>query len=64
MRVKEMLKWVLAGTLIIFFITTILSVTGLATVLGEDDDILYFLRIVSLFASVISTTGLIVMRAL
>ena len=62
--VKEVFKWVLVGTLIIFLITTILSITGLATILGEDDDILFFLRIVSLFASLVLTIGLIVMREL
>ena len=61
---KEMFKWVLVGTLIIFSITTILSVTGLAVILGEDEDILFFLRIGSLFASVVLTIGLIVMREL
>ena len=61
---KEMFKWVLVGTLIIFSITTILSVTGLAVILGEDEDILFFLRIVSLFALVVLTIGLIVMREL
>ena len=61
---KETFKWVLVGTLIIFSITTILSVTGLAVILGEDEDILFFLRIVSLFASVVLTIGLIVMREL
>ena len=61
---KEVLKWVLVGTLIIFAITTILSTTGLATILGEDEDVWYFLRIVSLFASVILTMGLIAMREL
>ena len=60
---KEMFKWVLVGTLIIFSITTILSVTGLAVILGEDEDILFFLRIVSLFASVVLTI-VIVMREL
>jgi hypothetical protein len=62
--VKEVFKRVLVGTLIIFLITTILSITGLATILGEDDDILFFLRIVSLFASLVLTIGLIVMREL
>jgi hypothetical protein len=62
--VKEVLKWVLVGTLIIFLITTILSFTGLANILGEDEDILSFLRIASLIASVISTVALIVMREL
>ena len=61
---KEVLKWVLVGTLIIFLITTILSFTGLANILGEDEDILSFLRIASLFASVLSTVGLIVTREL
>jgi hypothetical protein len=60
--VRELFKWVLAGTLIIFSITTILSVTGLGASLGEDEDILLFLRVVSLFASIISTIGLIVMQ--
>jgi hypothetical protein len=62
--VKEVFKWVLVGTLIIFLITTILSITGLAMILGEDEDILFFLRIVSLFASVVLTMGLIAMREL
>ena len=61
---KEVFKWVLVGTLIIFLITTILSFTGLANILGEDEDILSFLRIASLFASVLSTVGLIVTREL
>ena len=61
---KEAFKWVLVGTLIIFLITTILSFTGLANILGEDEDILSFLRIASLFASVLSTVGLIVTREL
>ena len=62
--VKEVFKWVLTGTLLIFFITTILSVTGLEISLDEDEDILFFLRVVSLFGSVISAAGLIVMREL
>ena len=61
---KEVFKWVLTGTLLIFFITTILSVTGLEISLDEDEDILFFLRVVSLFGSVISAAGLIVMREL
>ena len=61
---KEVFKRVLVGTLIIFLITTILSFTGLANILGEDEDILSFLRIASLFASVLSTVGLIVTREL
>jgi hypothetical protein len=32
--VKEVFKWVLVATLMIFYITTILSVTGLAMMLG------------------------------
>jgi len=60
--VKEMFKWVLTGALIIFSITTILSVTGLGTSLGQDEDILFFLRVISLVASIISTIGLIVMQ--
>jgi hypothetical protein len=62
--VKEVFKWVLVGTLIMFLITTILSITGLAMILGEDEDILFFLRIVSLFASVVLTIALTVMREL
>jgi hypothetical protein len=62
--VKEVFKWVLAGTLVIFFITTILSFTGLANFLGEDEDILFFLRIAPLFVSAISTAALMMMREL
>jgi len=60
--VKETFKWVLTGTLIIFSITTILSVSGLGTSLGQDEDILFLLRVISLVASIISTIGLIVMQ--
>jgi len=60
--VREVLKWVLIGTLIIFAITTILSSTGLAMSLGEDEDVLFFIRLTSLFAAIVSTMGLIVMR--
>jgi hypothetical protein len=57
--VKEMVKWVLTGALIIFSITTILSVTGLGTSLGQDEDILFFLQVISVFASIMSAIGLI-----
>jgi len=60
--VKETFKWVLTGTLIIFSITTILSVSGLGTSLGQDEDMLFFLQVISLLASIISTIGLIVTR--
>ena len=59
---REMFQWVLTGALIIFSITTILSVTGLGDTLGQDEDILFFLRGISLFASIMSTIGLIVMQ--
>ena len=60
--VKGVFKCVLIGTLIIFVITTILSSTGLATSLGEDEEVLHFIRITSLFAAIVSTMGLIVVR--
>ena len=55
---KETFKWVLTGTLIIFSITAILPVSGLGTSLGQDEDILFFLQVISLLASIISTIGL------
>jgi hypothetical protein len=55
-----MFQWVLTGALIIFSITTILSVTGLGETLGQDEDILFFLRVISLSASIMLTIGLIV----
>jgi len=56
--VKETFKWVLIGAFIIFILTTILTTTGLAVSLGQDEDILFFLRIASLVAAIASTIGL------
>jgi hypothetical protein len=50
---------VLIGALIIFVITTILTKTGLGTSLGQDEDVLFFLRVISLLASIVSAAGLI-----
>ena len=55
---KETFKWVLIGAFIIFILTTILTTTGLAVSLGQDEDILFFLRIASLVAAIASTIGL------
>ena len=41
---KETFKWVLIGAFTIFIITTILTTTGLAASLGQDEDILFFLN--------------------
>ena len=55
---KETFKWVLIGAFIIFILTTILTTTGLAASLGQDEDILFFLRIASLVAAIASSIGL------
>lgn len=56
---KQAFMFGLIGAVIIFIVTTILAKTGLAASLGEDEDILFFLRIVSLLASIVSAVGLI-----
>jgi hypothetical protein len=55
---KDAFKFGLIGTLIVFAVTTILAKTGLAAGLGEDEDILFFLQIASLLASIVSAVGL------
>jgi hypothetical protein len=55
---KEAFKFGLIGALIVFAVTTILAKTGLAASLGEDEDILFFLQIASLLASIVSAIGL------
>lgn len=59
---KEMFHWVLIGTLIIFCITTLLTKTGLGANLGQDQDVLFFLQVISLLAAIASAFGLIVTR--
>ena len=56
--VRETFKWVLIGAFTIFILTTILTTTGLAASLGQDEDILFFLRIASLVAAIALTIGL------
>jgi len=58
--VKEMFHRVLIGTLIIFCITTLLTKTGLGANLGQDEDVLFFLQVISLLAAIASAFGLIV----
>jgi len=57
-----MFGWVLAGTLIIFAITTLLADTGLGGRLGQDEDVLFAIRVVSIVASITAAAGLLVMR--
>ena len=57
--VRETFKWVLIGALIILTLTTILTRTGLAASLGQDERVLFFLQIVSLLASIGAAVGLI-----
>jgi hypothetical protein len=57
--VKEMFQWVLIGALIIFSVTTFLTKTGLAANLGQDQDVLFFLQVISLLASIVSAVGLV-----
>jgi hypothetical protein len=60
--VNEIFQWVLVGTLIIFCATTILTKTGLGVNLGQDEDVLFFLQVISLLAAIASACGLIVTR--
>jgi hypothetical protein len=58
--VKEMFQWVLIGTLIILSVTTLLTQTGLGAKLGQDQEVLFFLQVISALASIVSALGLIV----
>ena len=60
---RELAKWVLIAAAIIFSVTTILTASGLGASFGEDEDILFFLRVVSLLASIVSAAGLILIPA-
>jgi hypothetical protein len=60
--VKEMFQWVLIGALIILSVTTLLTKTGLGANLGQDEDVLFFLQVISLLASIVSAVGLILTR--
>jgi hypothetical protein len=60
---RELATWVLIGAAIIFSITTILAASGLEAALGENEEVLFFLRVVSLFASLASAVSLMVMPA-
>ena len=59
---NEMFQWVLVGSLIILLVTTLLAKTGLGANLGEDEDVLFFLQVISLLASIVSAVGLMVTR--
>jgi len=57
-----MFQWVLIGALIILSVTTLLTKTGLGANLGQDKDVLFFLQVISLLASIVSAVGLIMTR--
>ena len=57
---KEMFRWVLIGALIILSVTTLLTQTGLGAILGQDEQVLFFLQVISVLASIVSAAGLIV----
>ena len=59
---KEMFQWVLISALIILSVTTLLTKTGLGANLGQDEDVLFFLQVISLLASPVSAGGLILTR--
>jgi hypothetical protein len=56
---KESFKWGLAGALIIFSVTTMVSATGWGATLGEDESILFFLRIASNLTAIVSAVGVV-----
>jgi hypothetical protein len=58
--VKETFRWVLLGTSIIFVVSTILAETGPVVGLGQDEDMLFLVRIISLIAAVASAIGAMV----
>ena len=58
MTKKEALGLILAGAVVVFVVTTIIAKTGLAAVLGEDEDILFVLRIFSLLVAIGASVGL------
>jgi hypothetical protein len=56
---KETFGLALIGASIVFVVTTVLAKTGLGASVGEDEDVVFFLRIASLVASIVSAIGLI-----
>jgi hypothetical protein len=57
-----MFQWVLISALIILSVTTLLTKTGLGANLGQDEDVLFFLQVISLLASPELAGGLILTR--
>jgi hypothetical protein len=55
---KETFGLALVGAMVVFAVTTIVSMTGLGVSLGEDEDVLLVLRIVSLLVAIGSALGL------
>ena len=52
------------GALIIFSATTLLTKTGLGANLGQVQDVLFFLQVISLLASIVSVVGLVTRKPL
>ena len=57
---KETFRWILLGTSIIFVVSTILTKTGPVVGVGQDEDVLFLVRIISLIAAVASAIAAIV----
>jgi hypothetical protein len=55
---KEAFGLALAGAAVVFVVTTVIAKTGLATSLGEDEDILFVLRVFSLLVAIGASVGL------
>jgi hypothetical protein len=55
---KEAFILTLVGAAAVFIITTIIAKTGLTAVFGEDEDILFVLRIFSLVVAIGASIGL------
>jgi hypothetical protein len=56
---KESFGLALAGAVVVFIVTTVIVMTGLTATLGEDEDILFVLRIFSLVVAIGSAVGLL-----
>jgi hypothetical protein len=59
LRKKEALGFALLGAAVVFLGTTIVATTGLAVSFGEDEQVLMFVRMVSLLVAIGSAIGLV-----
>jgi hypothetical protein len=57
---SEIFGLALVGAMVVFAMTTIVAMTGLGVSLGEDEDVLFVLRIASLLVAIGSAIGLVV----